>query len=133
MGTTRLDVHDEERTRQAYEVFVASKGRGRPWFEPPSYDEMVVDWRHVDEAEPKEIWVAEDPGGKVVGLAMMWLPMHDNTSMTWFDLQVHPDARRRGHGSALLERIVERARAHDRTEVIGDLMAPQDEPDHPYR
>jgi GNAT superfamily N-acetyltransferase len=135
MGTTLLDVHDDERTRQAYEAFAASKAVGRPWFEPPSYDETLVDWRHDDPAEQKEIWVVVDDGldGRVVGLATMWLPMEDNTSRTWFDLQVHPQDRRRGHGSELMERIVERARANGRTELITDLMVPRDKPDHPYR
>jgi GNAT superfamily N-acetyltransferase len=135
MGTTRLDVTDEERCRQAFDAFVASKGLDRPWFEPPSFDEMIVDWRHEDAAEPKEIWVVEDDrlDGKVAGFAIMWLPMQDNTWLSWFDIQVHPDARRRGHGSALIERVLERAREHGRTELVTDLLAPQDQPEHPYR
>ena len=30
-------------------------------------------------------------------------------------------------------RVVERARANGRVEIIGDVLVPQDEPDHPYR
>jgi GNAT superfamily N-acetyltransferase len=133
MGTTRLDVQDAESCRQAYDVFVASKGVGRPWFEGPSFEEMLIDWRHDDPAELKESWVVTDDELGVAGCAMMWFPMNDNTSLTWFDLQVHPAARRRGHGSELMERVVERAQANGRDEIIGDLMAPQGEPDHPYR
>ena len=134
MGATELDVHDDERSRQAYAVFVASKGMGRPWFEPLSFDEMVIDWRHVHPAEVKEIWVVDDDElGGVAGLAMMWLPMEDNTSLTWFDLQVHPAARGRGHGSALVERLLERAKDHGRGQLITDFMVPENEPEHPNR
>jgi GNAT superfamily N-acetyltransferase len=134
MGTTKLDVQDTESCRQAYDAFMASKAVGRPWFEGPSFDEVIIDWRHHDPAELREQWVVtDDELGKIVGLATMWFPMQDNTWLTWFDLQVHPDARRRGHGSDLVERVVERAQANGRTEVIADLMAPKGELEHPYR
>jgi len=132
MGTTLLDVHDDARARRAYEAIVASRVLGRPWFEPTSFNEIVVDWRHDDKAEPKEVWVAEDQSG-IAGVATLYLPMEDNTSIAWFDLHVDPDRRRRGHGSALIERMTERAAAAQRSLVLTEFMVPSDEPQHGYR
>lgn len=127
-----LDVHDDDRTRRAHEAIVASRVFGRPWFEPTSYHEALVDWRHEDKAEPKEIWVAQD-GADVAGVATLYLPMEDNTWLAWFDLHVHPEHRRRGHGSALMDRLVERARAAGRSSLLTDFMVPVDDPGHGYR
>ena len=132
MGTTLLDIHDDARARRAYEAIVASRVLGRPWFEPTSFTEHVVDWRHDDKAEPKEIWVAEDAAG-IAGVATLYLPMEDNTSLAWFDLHVDPSRRRRGHGSALIERVAERAAAAQRTLVLTEFMVPSDAPEHEYR
>lgn len=138
MGITQLDVHDDTATARAYEVIVASKSIDRPWFSPPSLAETVLEWRHVDKAEPKEIYVVRDDEAAedddaVAGVATLWLPMEDNTTLAWFDLQVDPAHRRRGHGSALVERVVERARAEGRKSLVTDLMVPQGADEHPYR
>ena len=132
MGTVQLDVNDDRLTRQAHQALTASRAVGRPWYEPPSFEETVVDWRHEDQAEPKEIWVAEHDG-EVTGLAMLYLPMQDNTWLAWCDLHVHPEHRRRGHGSALMDRVVERAQDARRTALITEFMVPVDEPQHGYR
>ncbi len=132
MGTTLLDVHDESLSRRAYEAMMASRTANRPWYEPPSYAEMVVDWRHHDKSEPTVMWVAEE-GGEVAGIGTLWLPMEDNTSMAWFDLHVRPQSRRRGHGSALMAMIVDRSRESGRSQVLTELMVPDEDASHPYR
>ena len=133
METRLIDVHDDEVCARAYEVIVASKGHERPWNEPPSLAETLVEWRHVDEAERMEMWGALD-GGELVGVATLWLPMEDNTSMTWFDVQVDPAHRGRGAGTALVERVVERARDEGRvTTMVVDFLVPPDSDGHGYR
>ena len=74
METRLIDVHDDAVCARAYEVIIASKGHERPWNEPPSLAETLVEWRHVDEAERMEMWAAHD-GGELVGVATLWLPM----------------------------------------------------------
>ena len=80
METRLIDVHDDAVCARAYDVIIASKGHERPWNEPPSLAETLVEWRHVDEAERQEMWGACD-GADLVGVATIWLPMSDNTSM----------------------------------------------------
>lgn len=132
METRLIDVHDDAVCARAYDVIVASKGHERPWNEPPSLAETLVEWRHVDEAEPMQMWGAW-LGDDLAGVATIWLPMHDNTSMVWFDVQVDPAHRRRGAGTALAERVVARAREEGRTTLVTELMVPPDSEGHPCR
>jgi GNAT superfamily N-acetyltransferase len=132
MEVRRIDVRDDEECARAYDVIVASKGHERPWVEPPSLAETLVEWRHVDEAEPMEMWGAYD-GPDLVGVATLWLPMTDNTTMTWADVQVAPDRRRRGAGGALVDRLVERAREEGRVTLLVEFHVPPDSESHGYR
>lgn len=132
MDVELLDVGDDALCARAYQAIVASKTFERPWFEPPSLEETLVEWRHVDKAEPMEIWTALDDG-EVLGVATIWFPQLDNTWLGWFDLQVHPGHRRRGAGSALMERLVDRAGHEVRTTLVAEVLVPVGSDDHPYR
>ncbi|WP_460539453.1 GNAT family N-acetyltransferase [Glycomyces halotolerans] len=55
----------------------------------------------------------------VVGYIGLEMPTSDNLHMAEVDLEVHPDWRRRGIGTRLLEFLEDRARANDRDTVIG--------------
>ncbi len=133
MKTHLVEVHDDAQCARAYEVIVAAKGFERPWHRPPSLEESVVEWRHEDPSEPMEMWAAEEDE-KVLGVATLWLPQDDNTSMIWFEVTVDPALRRRGAGRALLERIVDRAHEEGRTTLVCDTLVPADgAPDHPHR
>ncbi|MFC3804538.1 GNAT family N-acetyltransferase [Terrabacter sp. MAHUQ-38] len=132
IDTRLIDEHDDAVCSRAHDVIVASKGHERPWYEGPSQAEMVAEWRHVDEAERKQVWGAYD-GDELVGVATIWLPMADNTSMAWFDVQVDPAHRGRGVGSALTERAMQRAREEGRTKVLTDFFVPPASEGHPYR
>jgi GNAT superfamily N-acetyltransferase len=72
--------------------------------------------RNPPASELRQFWVAED-GGRIVGFAQ--LAGGRESPALRVEVQVHPDARRRGHGSALLERIVEAARQRGARDLIG--------------
>lgn len=57
--------------------------------------------------------------GRPVGTVAMMLPERDNTHLAYVWIDVHPDARRRGIGTALLQRAEARAGARGRTTVTG--------------
>jgi GNAT superfamily N-acetyltransferase len=78
----------------------------------PDYGESVEEWRHWDKTWDHDKYfklrlVAED-AGRVVGYGQV-------NHMKWafvptkyrIDVTVHPDARRRGHGAALYDALVE--------------------------
>lgn len=127
-----LDVDDDDEVVRAHEALVASTLHGRPWGKTASVREFTVDLRRPHSSERLESWVGL-LDGQVVGLAMLWFPLLDNTRFTWFDLQVHPDARRHGVGSALLDQVLESSRAAGRSSVLAEFSVPDDDrEDHGY-
>ena len=62
------------------------------------------------------LWLARD-GEQVVGYVVLDLPWRDNTDTAHLRGAVHPDARRRGAGRALLEQAVSAARWAGRTRI----------------
>lgn len=135
MQTRLLDGHDVAACRRAYDVLVAAKSLDRPWNEPPSFEESLLEFRHVDAAERMEMWEAVDrTAGLVTGIATLWLPRGDNTTQMWCEVAVDPAHTRRGAGAVLVDRLVERAGAEGRTTLVTDFMVPLDSgADHPYR
>ena len=67
-------------------------------------------------------------GDAVVGALRLLLPVRDNTTVAYVDLAVHPDARRRGVGSALLEEAGRIAAAAGRTALVAEVDEPVPDP-----
>jgi GNAT superfamily N-acetyltransferase len=71
----------------------------------------------------QELWLGSSDGDPVAA-ASLTLPMLDNTVNATVELLVHPSFRRRHYGTAMLDHLIERARAHDRTRLIGEAGEP---------
>jgi GNAT superfamily N-acetyltransferase len=71
---------------------------------------------------PSEAWCLPDeaPGG-LAGWYWLKLPDMENRGRGQLELLVHPAARRRGRGTALLRHAAGRARAQGRTELDGGI------------
>ncbi|MCC8248249.1 GNAT family N-acetyltransferase [Saccharothrix luteola] len=67
---------------------------------------------------PVRHWLAR-AGGEVVGVAFACLPEHENAHLVLVDLTVHPDHRRRGVGTAVLDAVREDVRDGHRTVIEG--------------
>ncbi len=61
-------------------------------------------------------------GDGVVGALRLLLPVRDNTSVAHLDVAVHPAARRRGTGTALLAEGVRLARAAGRSALVAEVL-----------
>jgi RimJ/RimL family protein N-acetyltransferase len=121
MHIVRADVTDQETIRACFEVALAagaaddpqgppwSLGRLGPWLEYP--------------AEPAETWACGDePGGAVQGWYLLRLPDRENLDRASVFLMVHPAARLRGIGTALLRHAAGRARLAGRTVLAGGVF-----------
>ena len=133
MDIRQIDVEDDDVFRAFYEVMRAAELFERPGMPMWSHHEAVVMFRAEDPDEEKRAYAAFD-GDSIVGIASMWLPLHDNLDKTYADFAVAPDSRRRGVGSALLDHLAGEARAAGRQILLTQAKIPIEEREtHPYR
>jgi GNAT superfamily N-acetyltransferase len=85
---------------------------------PPMAEMLAGHIRYGWDLEPEEHYLylpeeAADP----VGVLVLDMPTRDNLHLVWAQLTVHPDHRRRGHGSVIMNEVVRRTREADRNTV----------------
>ncbi len=68
--------------------------------------------------EPDERYLYVPDGSDApVGVLDISLPRRDNLHLVWAEIAVHPDHRGRGHGHAIMDEVLHRARESGRTTV----------------
>lgn len=77
-----------------------------PWAYPLTPYRLEMEMRHGWDGEVGRFFLATD-GDTPVGALEIDTSEHDNLDLAWVDVDVHPDHRRRGHGSALLAHALE--------------------------
>lgn len=85
-----------------------------PWFHPWSKADYRVVAEHGMDGEPPVMYVGE-VDGQVVAHCDAWVSDRDNQHLAWLKLSVHPEQRRRGYGSALLDHVVTDLKGRGRT------------------
>ena len=127
MVTITLIEDPDEAQRQLFddwaEVFAAD---GRHLFGADhtarSADELREMGRSTD--RHRIPWAAVDDAGTVVGAAGLVMPQHDNLSQALVLVVVHPDHRRRGVGTVLLDHAEAAARDHGRSVFLAETQWP---------
>ncbi len=66
--------------------------------------------------------LARDEDGRPVGAAALQLPLLDNLQQGFVEVSVHPGARRRGLGRALLGELEAYAGSRGRTRLLGEVL-----------
>ncbi len=87
-----------------------------PWSHPSTVTSWVGMTLHGWDGETPRRFVARE-GGEVLGHGSFWISEWDNTDLAWFDVIVHPEQRRHGIGTALLDALVDLAREAGRTKL----------------
>ncbi len=90
-----------------------------PWAHPMTVTSLVGMMRHGWDGETPRSLVAR-VGDRVVGHASFWIGEWDNTDLAWFDVSVHPDARRGRVGSSLVDALRDLTRQTGRTKIGAD-------------
>jgi GNAT superfamily N-acetyltransferase len=111
----RVDPHDAAAFDTFYDTYVAAERAAGPEVASPW---MREEYRLLVQASATRHWIGAFAGridGEVVAAGLLRLPLLDNLSSADAMVHVHPDHRRRGHGSALLAALEREARGRGRT------------------
>jgi len=85
---------------------------------PPIPEMLAGDLRYGWDLEPGECYLyAPGNAAEPVGVLALDLPTRDNLHLVWAQIVVHPDHRRRGHGSAIMNEALRRAREAGRNTI----------------
>ncbi|WP_215815768.1 GNAT family N-acetyltransferase [Pimelobacter sp. 30-1] len=98
------------------DVFNATLDADAPWERRMTPARAAAQWRHGWDGEPGTPYLAR-VGDQVVGWSSIGTSEYDNRHLAWLELGVHPDHRRRGHGSALIAALEAEARRRGRTSI----------------
>ena len=101
---------DGDAIKAFVEVENARIAADSPWQHPctPYRQEMWM--RYGWDGEPARSFLVADHDGQPVGTAQINTSEWDNLELAWLGLSIHPDHRRRGHGSAALEMLHDECR-----------------------
>jgi GNAT superfamily N-acetyltransferase len=77
--------------------------------------------RHRSRSKRFDLLAARERGGRILGVAMMELPLRDNVRSAEVTVAVHPAHRRRGVGTAIVEAMTEHGRADGR-DVLNSIV-----------
>jgi predicted N-acetyltransferase YhbS len=104
-------------------LVAAAAEADRPQDPAPQAADVAARLREPDRRDRRMVHlVARTPAGPA-GYAKMWLSLLDNLRMGLAEIQVHPDRRRHGTGTALLRAITAELTADGRTILLGETDA----------
>jgi GNAT superfamily N-acetyltransferase len=114
MRIVQWDGSDPAVIQACFEVSAAVQAADDPFGPPLSARRMRAWLKHP--VEPTEVWICEGAtAGSVEGWYHLRLPEKENRDRAGLGLSVHPAARRRGIGTALLRHAAARAAADERS------------------
>ncbi|WP_232679933.1 GNAT family N-acetyltransferase [Nocardioides sp. R-C-SC26] len=120
---TRVDPTDDLALRDWYDVERGAMLLGREQMPHWSYEEMSTAWRRPDPGEDARGYAAY-ADGRMVGGAVLYMPVLDNLDKCWLGVCVRPDDQHAGVGRALLSHVEAEAVAAGRTELLAESKIP---------
>lgn len=92
-----------------------------------AHQELLAVLRNPSSKRDEHFWAAYD-GERLVGTAWLAVPLLDNLDGATIDVHVHPDLRRRGTGTLLLQQAESLARAAGRTLIDAEVQFAHGDP-----
>ena len=114
MELRQVDPGDDVAVKALVDLSNRLREADSPWRHPLTVREMAGRLRYGWEKEPTEVFLAY-ADGDLVGTGEYETTKWDNQHLAWLGVEVLPEVRRRGHGSAVLTALLDRARAEGRT------------------
>ena len=109
MDLLRLDPRDDEAVDASMALEEAARAVDEPWNPPAVRRSYVAHLTYGWDGEPGEKWLLRD-GDKVIGQVWLYFSQRENLHRAGVGVLVHPDERRKGIGTALLNEALERVR-----------------------
>jgi GNAT superfamily N-acetyltransferase len=116
MPFVRVNAGDAAAIQVLTDLYNAARAVDDPT-SPPAIAELVAgDVEFGWDLHPEVRYLYTPPGGdQPVGALGIDLPVYDNLQLVWAEVLVHPDHRRQGHGTAIMEEVLRQAREAGRT------------------
>jgi RimJ/RimL family protein N-acetyltransferase len=112
----RFGPDDAEQVAAYAEIMTAARAVDAPWQPPMTLRRAEARLRHGWDGEV-EVPFLGVVDATPVGVATVAVSEYDNLQLAWLGVAVHPDHRRRGYGSALLDHLLAQTQALGRTLV----------------
>ena len=119
MDILRFGPDDADPLARYVDVVNAARATDSPWSHPATVKGMEGRLRYGWDGEVETSFLGLVDGAAVAG-GTVATSEHDNLHLAWLGFQVHPDHRRRGYGTAMLEHLVAETRAQGRTSIGAD-------------
>jgi GNAT superfamily N-acetyltransferase len=116
MEILRFGPDDTDRLAQYTEIVNATRAVDSPWQHPTTVRTEEGRFRHGWDGEVEAPYVGLDDGVPVA-VGRVATTDYDNLHLAWLGVEVHPEHRRRGHGTAMLEELLTEVRARGRTSI----------------
>lgn len=114
MQVRLIDPDDEVGLTECAAVLVASDKEMWPAMNGYSAVDLRAFVQFQGKSRRWELLAAAEPGGPVLGIGLMEFPKLENPHAAEITVAVHPEHRRRGAGTAIVGKMVERAAADGR-------------------
>jgi mycothiol synthase len=100
------------------------RAESRPGDPPVPVEQVIASVRSAPEFSRSQQFVIRDAQGRILASAQAGYEIADhNQHLMWTGINVHPQDRRKGLGSALLQEVVEAAQQASRTTLMGGTAA----------
>ncbi len=125
MSLTRVSPDDPAQIDALVAIQNAAQAVDDPDALPHLPEAMADHLRYGWDLHPDEAFLyAPDGAAEPVATLLVDRPLRDNLDLFWLQLEVHPDHRRRGHGTAVMAEALQMAKAAGRhilwTETVED-------------
>lgn len=122
-----IDPFDDDALGAWHATYDAAARASSPYPTPRWLVEVRAQVRAVDHGE-RRLLLTGTKGGDVVVAGSLMLPTRDNLATAHVEVSTHPDHRRCGYGSAMLEHLVACCRDEGRSVLLAEADFPTDAP-----
>jgi GNAT superfamily N-acetyltransferase len=122
-----LDPKDADAVNAWHETYRLAHAHGRRHATPFALEE-VRGQLLGDPAGERVVAFGGYVDGALVATGQLFLPMLDNRTLAPFEVHTHPEHRRRGHGSAMLEHLAAVSAEDGRERMTTGVFVPYDGP-----